>query len=325
MAVEKEDDTTDVGVEEQAERLTQQVRDKVKAAKEEEADEPADNEPDDDDEPDTEEVEGEPTRKEKRANRWREVQERAERAERAAEAAIAAQQQLMQQFIASQQSREPQVDPRQQLDDTYEKTELELIDLRRTYSMREHQYAQAGQQMPQEELLGFVRKQRDLEVRKQAAMSDYYVTQNGYRQDPRQQQIQTELAVLRAQHADVFANRAATFHVDYAYKRMTMAEGKPESIATAQEAIAEARKVILKQGSSARPTQAAKSKYTGGSSGAGGGAAVREGTPVLKINDSGKRMADMAYPHITDDNKRYETWMKAVYKKDRERKAQGKT
>lgn len=323
MAVEKDDDTTDVGVEEQAERLTQQVRDKVKAAKEEAADEPEDDVPDDDDEPETEEAAGEPTRKEKRANRWREVQERAERAERAAEAAMAQQQQIMQQLIAMQQPREPQVDPRQQLDDTYEKTELELIDLRRTYSMREHQYAQAGQQMPQEELLGFVRKQRDLEVRKQAAMSDYYVTQNGYRQDPRAQQVQTELAVLRAQHADVFANRAAAFHVDYAFKRMTQAEGKPDTIATAQEAIAEARRMVLKQG--AKPTQSSKAKYTGGSSGAGGGAAAREGTPVLKINESGKRMADMAYSHITDDNKRYETWMKAVYKKDRERKAQGKT
>lgn len=324
MAVEKDDDTTDVGVEEQAERLTQQVRDKVKAAKEEPP-EPDDSDDDDDADEPADETEGEPTRREKRANRYREMQERLEQSERRAEAAAAAQQQLMQQIIASQQPREPQVDPRQNFETAYEQTELELIDLRRTYSMRENQYAQAGQAMPQDELLGFVRKQRALEERKQGAWSDLYVQQRGYNQDPRAQQVQTELAVLRAQHSDVFANRAAALHVDYAYRRMTQAEGKPDTIATAHEAVAEARRMVLKQGGAPKPTTASRSKYTGGSSG-GGGAAVRDsGTPVLKIGESGKRMADMAYPHITDDKKRYETWTKAMYLKDRERKAQSKT
>ena len=318
MAAEKDDVEVESSVDEQAERLTQQVRDKVKAAKEEAEPEPEEEEEGSDDSDEADE-EPEPTRREKRANRVREFQERMERAERAAQAAMESQQQLMQQLIAMQQPREPQVDPRESFNKTYNQTEYELIELRGLYSQRAQEYAAAGHRMPREEVDSFIEKQRELELKKQQAWSDLYVQQNNFRQDPRAQQVQTELAVLKAQHADVFANKAASLHVNYAYQRMIHAEGKPDSITTAQAAIEEARKVVLKQGTTPKPSAGAKAKYTSQGTGAGGSA--RDGTPVIKIGKEGERMADAALPHIKDDKKRYEMWGKMMYAKDRERKA----
>jgi hypothetical protein len=324
MAADNDDVEVESGsVDEQAERLTQQVRDKVKAVKKEEADKEEPEETDDDGDDDAEvetDDDPSPTRREKRQNRWREMQEAREQAERRADAAMAAQQQMMQQLMAMQQPREPQVDPQESFNKTYNQTEYELIELRGMYSQRAQEYAQAGQRMPREEIDHFIGKQRELELKKQQAWSDLYVTQNNFRQDPRAQQVQTELAVLKATHADVFANKAAALHVNYAYQRMIHAEGAPDSIVTAQKAVEEARRVVLKQAATQKPSQGTKAKFTSQSTGAGG-AARAGGTPVIRIGKEGERMADAALPHIKDDKKRYETWGKMMFAKDRERKA----
>lgn len=325
MAAENDDvEVESGGVDEQAERLTQQVRDKVKAAKKEEeaaeeADDSSDDEGDDDAEVETDD-DPSPTRREKRQNRWREMQEAREQAERRAEAAMAAQQQMMQQILAMQQPQQPQADPRESYNKTYLETEKALIRLRGQYSQRAQAYAQAGHDMPDSEVEDFIVRQQELEFRKQEAYSELYVQKNNFRQDPRAQQVQTELAVLKATHADVFANKAAALHVNYAYQRMIHAEGAPDSIVTAQKAVEEARRVVLKQSTTQKPSQGTKAKFTSQSTGAGG-AARAGGTPVIRIGKEGERMADAALPHIKDDKKRYETWGKMMFAKDRERKA----
>lgn len=312
---EKEEES----VEDYADRLTKQTKDKVKAA-EEQDDEP-EEEPEPavevDDDPDEEPV----TRRERRQNRVKEFESRAERAEREAAELRVQQNQLMQQLISMQQPREPQVNHEQEFDQAYENTEMELIRLRGMYSQRANQYQQAGQEMPEAELKQFIRQQQQLEVRKQSLLSDAYVRSRGYTQpDPRQQQAQMEVAALKANHADVFANPDAAEYVNFAFNSLRR-KGRPDSLETAQAAIAEARRVILKQGpTGGRPTQAQKAKYTGSASGAGGQAG-REPVPVIKLSESGKKMADAAMPHIKDDKKRYELWGKRMWEKDKERKA----
>lgn len=320
MNAKDREEREEESVENYAERLTKETKDKVKAA-DEQPDEP-EEEPEpavevEDDDSDEERV----TRRERRQARVKEFESRAERAEREASELRAQQNQLMQQLIALQQPKEQPVDYERQLDEQYESTEMELIRLRGVYSQRAQQYQQAGQEMPEAELRHFIRQQQQLELKKHSIIGDAYIRRNGYAApDPRQQQAQMEVAALRAQHADVFANQAAALHVDYAFKRLR-AEGKPDTLETAQAAVAEARRVILKQGpAGGKPTQAQKSKYTGSASGAGGQAG-REPVPVIKLSEQGKKMADAALGHIKDEKKRYETWGKRMWEADKARKS----
>lgn len=319
MNAKDRDDSDAERVADYADRVTKDIKDKVKAAEEQEDEPEEESEPavEVDDDPDDEPV----TRREKRANRVKEFESRAERAEREASELRAQQQQLMQQLIAQQQPKEPPVDYERQLDEQYESTEMELIRLRGMYSQRAQQYQQAGQEMPEAELRQFIRQQQQLELKKHSIIGDAYIRRNGYSApDPRTQQAQMEVAALKAQHADVFANQAAALHVDYAFKRLR-AEGKPDTLETAQAAVAEARRVILKQGpTGGKPTQAQKAKYTGSASGAGGQAG-REPVPVIKLSEQGKKMADAALGHIKDEKKRYETWGKRMWEADKARKA----
>lgn len=312
MAKEQDDDTPQgtESAEESAERHIAKVRQRVKepAESEPERDETDDDDSDDDgsDEPD-DRADGEPTRREKRQNRFREMQDRAERAERAAEAAAAAQQRIMEQLVAQRQPQEPQEDVEARERDAFVQVQQDQIELSRRYNARIRELQEAGQAMSDDEQRRFAGINYDIERRKTKVLADQYTRLNAPPPvDPAHQQRQAEISILRAQHADVFANRAAALHVDYAFRRMTQAEGRPDSLATAQAAIEEARKVVLKKGA---PTQATKSKYTGSSTGAGGPA--REGGQhVVKMGPEAKRMADAAFPHIQDDKKRYEHWAK---------------
>lgn len=295
---------------------------RVKKASKEESEDPKPKKPesqdDDDDEVEFEDdgddgdIPNEPTRKEKKRARYREQQERAERAERAYEQAMANQQALMQQIIASQQqSREP-AQPNKSFEDRYRDTEFELVDLRQEFSRRSMEYAQAQQNMPRDELARFIDRQREIEVRKQELLSERYIERNNLlpqQVDPRQQQAQMELAVLRAQYADVTQNQQAALYTDYAYKRLR-AEGKPDTIETARLAFEEARKTVLKKTPSApRPTEAQRSRYTGQPNGAAPARGGEEGGPkLIKMTKEMRRMADTAYPHIKDDKKRWKLW-----------------
>lgn len=314
-------DTEETGSAEEAdERRVREVKEKVKAAREEPKEEP-EEESDEDVEDDSEDDEqGEPTRREKRANRYKEAMERAEAAERRAEALAAQQNQLMRQMLQAQQPREPQVDQRRQIEEEYEAVELDLIDLRSRYSQRAAQYHQQGMEMPREEMRQFIAKQRDLEFRKHNLIGEQFVRERNYgAPDPRMQQIQMEKEIIRVQNQDVFNSRPAQIHADYAFKRM-LAEGKPDSLATLQAAVAEARQVVLKKGSPQKPSQNQKAKYTGASTGAGGPAREGGGVPVIKVSPEGRRMADAAFSHIKDDKKRYEAWGRLMYQKEQERR-----
>lgn len=323
MAVDT-DDTE--GVDSATERDIEKVK---KAVREAEEPKPRREEaPDDDDDveidDETEDDEGgEPTRREKRQNRFREAQERAERAERAAEQLTAQQNQLMQQLIQMQQPRQAEA-PVKSFDDSYEEAEMGLISLRQEYAQRQHYYAQAGQPMPDAELKSYIARNRDLEVRKQSVLSDEYVRRNNYQQpDPGRQQAAMELAVVRAQYADVCQSRVAGLHVDYAYKRM-LTEGRPDSIHTVQAAFEEARRVVLKRENSTKPTKNQQAKYTGQSTGAGGPARAEGSTGPQRIvmTKDMRKMADQAFPHIQDDKKRWKTWYESKSKVEASRKTQ---
>lgn len=297
---------------------------RVKKASKEESEDPKPKKPEsqDDDDDDVEfeddgddgDIPNEPTRKEKKRARYREQQERAERAERAYEQAMANQQALMQQLIASQQPRDP-VQQEKPFEEQYRSAELALVRFRQDYSRRANEYAQAGQQMPEAELMEYIDRQRELEWNKQAVMSRRYIETNNLlpqQSDPRQQQAQMELAVLRAQYADVTQNQQAALYTDYAYKRLR-AEGKPDTIETARLAFEEARKTVLKKTPAApRPTEAQRSRYTGQPNGAAPARGGEEGGPkVIKMTKEMRRMADAAFSHIKDDKKRWKAWYEA--------------
>lgn len=320
----KEDE--DLGVQEANERDIEKVRKAAKESEEPKAKEPEDD-GDDDDDVEIDDTDEEPvTRNERRQNRFREVAERAERAERAAEEMRAQYQQLMQQQMQLMQQQATPPQQGKSFEDSYREVEMELIRLRGDYSNRLQQYANAGRDMPQDELASYIDRNRDLEVRKQSLLSDNYIERNNLRPqqvDPRQQQIQMELAVIRAQNADVFQNRVAALHVNYAYQRM-LAEGKPDTIQTASAAIEEARRVVLKKGpagSATQPSQAQKARFTGQSAG-GSGPAREQGQPqrIVMTKDM-RRMADAALPHIKDDKKRWSTWYKQQHEAGAKSKA----
>lgn len=317
MATDNDDKELEGGTDDAAERHINSVKEKVREAKERER-EP---EPDEDEEAEVVEVEEEdetdtPTRREKRSNRYREEREAREAAERRAEVLAAQQNELMQRLIELQRPKEPEVDHQADLSKEYRATERELIRLRSEYSQRAAQYEQAGQRMPDAEIDEFIGRQEKLELRKHAIIGDNYVRERGLQApDPRKLQQQMEISVLRAQNTDVFNNADAAEYVNYAYRRL-LRSGQPDNIATVQAAVVEARKTILKKADSPKPTQNQKAKYAGG--GVGGGSASE--TPVFRITEAGKRMADSAYSHIKDDNKRYQMWAKSQLEAQRKAK-----
>lgn len=304
MAVKKDllsDDEDDVRSAD--ERATAQMRKEIEKAEREEPEPESDDEDvelelgDDDDDDDER-----PSRRERRGNRYREAIERAERAERAAQETQA----LISQMLLQQQAqRTPEADPEAELQQTIDKLYEEHEMVYEAYRAK----AAAGKLTPEDEL-ATRKKVREIEMKKLQAVAAHQNRQSGQARQLSPQQVQQQLIV--AEYQDVLSDQRK-YNLARAYHHQRLAEGIPDSPQLAKEAMEHARAVSNgNYRPRSAPSQAARSKLTGGGVGGGRGGTNSGETERTKIvmNKDYRKMADAMYGHIKDPVERYRKWAK---------------
>jgi hypothetical protein len=326
MTIENDDQN----VEAANDRAIEEMRAKVRAPEAEKPEKverkpaPEDDEEDEELSLDDDEEEGddeaEPaeqlTRKERRRNRLREVQEKARAAEERAEAAERAYQAMLE-AQEQQRTAEPvqHEHPAQRDYDAEYKAKWDEQQRVADYAnMLNEKYERQGQRMPKEEYDQLLAYAQRLEQDRQRIQYERFHAEKQPQQ--RQQPAPVVHPVVRAMHAefpDVFTDPLAKEQVKINYKR-ALREGKPDNPDTLRAAVIEARHQHLGVKPPApKPTANAKAKFTG--SGSGGQAGQRGADApknVVMMTKEMKRMADAAYPHIEDNAKRWKTWAKTA-------------
>ncbi|MDR5684507.1 MAG: hypothetical protein QN163_10885 [Armatimonadota bacterium] len=133
------------------------------------------------------------------------------------------------------------------------------------------------------------------------------------RPDPMRQQVERIRARMEVKYADVMDNPRALRYARGEYERM-VARGAGETVETAERAFEAARAEFSPQRQTANPA-----KYTGAGGSGGGGAAP---TQTFTMTANHIKMADAAYPHISDPTERYRTYAKALLKRRQSRAGQ---
>jgi hypothetical protein len=260
---------------------------------------------DDDDEEDPIDVAPQdrgPSRREKRANRFREAKEEAERAqqaridaERNAAAATERARLLEGALQHANQQRQQQVvqeDPEidnalREQDNIAAEFQARQLDRHRPITTDEHKE--------------FIRRARINEGRLQEARTRKVLRESGIRPQPNQ----IEQAIM-ARHSDVFANPSAANWAQ-ARRNQKLAEGRPDTMDTLDESMEEARRQF-KIG-----RQREESELRDRLGGAPRGGAVQRsetGRRTVKMTKTFKKMADAKFPHIKNDMERYKAWAK---------------
>lgn len=248
-----------------------------------------------------EEEEPRPSRKQRRANRYREQEERANAAERERD-------ELRERLDRLESSHREQVQGfarrvaesgpgpsshEDSLAGVYKKQEELLSDY--------NSLLKSGQMTPDVERR-YQDRYREIEREKLEAVAREQIQRM-------QPQIENDAQVraIRERNRDVFGDHRASAWAKGRYEQM-VADGEPASEATIEKAIDESRR-RFRLGGYKEPTQRDRSRYTGSSPGPAGSSGRSFAlTPQLK------EWADETYPHIPE-SKRYQHWFNEVGKK----------
>lgn len=318
---QEEDEATEESSTAANERDMQALREAEKpAAREEQDDDPGPAlefreaaQDDDREEPDDEPQERPQSRRERRGNRYREAIERAERAEQAALRAEQLAQQLQQRVQAPPQQQAPDMASRYEED--YARNQQEQLSLAEFYQLRDRE---TQGRMPEEERQRFLARSRELQLQaSEIAVARAQTLQQSRAQPP----VDPYVAMLRAKYSDVNSNPIAHGEARQFYLKQRAA-GVPEGPDLLEKALEHGRAYLRGEASprqSKRPSAQQQSKYTGSAPGSsqarGGGEGKSNGRVTLPEGLSMKefrRMADKAFPHIKDDQKRYTHYYRSV-------------
>jgi len=250
----------------------------------------------------------EPTRREKKKNRFAEQIRRAEAAE--AEA-----QRLRAELEASRRVAPPP--PTTPAPDPYE-DKIRDAEKRRAqlFEAYNNAVAASGQQgMAKEVHDDYLGRARDID----AELTDLRVERKLARVNASAPGDQAKL-MIRARHADVFAHPLAAAEAEVAYKRATaprslQGDGKPDNLETLDEVMEEVRKRYRlgnhrHGGHDVDPAQARR--YAGVPRGTGAPVAARSG---YKMTDLDREMADIAFPNLPP-KERYQLYARDMGKKE---------
>ena len=244
-----------------------------------------------------------PSRKEKRLNRYRKLSEEVA--------------QLKQQLAERQQTppyippqyQEPQRQPSASQHDDDVSSELQAVyDQQRELQLR---YAKLSDSERESRYDEFYRQAQKLDIEK-----NKLIARDTARIEAQRAQKQAQADLIRTQNADIFnwrppganphSNPTGGAYFESVWKRMVLAEGKPDTYETMNAALAETRRV-LKIGRSPSPSEGLKSKFGG----APRGGAAKEAPKSFPMTKQYKRMARAAYPHLPEE-KAIEKWVKTT-------------
>lgn len=298
-----EDDDDDKGAEEANRKAVEEVKKKA-AEKEEDGEGPieiavGDDDDDDDDAP------APPSRREKRANRYREQIERAERAERDRDA--------LNQRIAQLEANLRQPPPAPPGPPEPDPLETELDKVMHEQDVLYQSYQQRAASLSPAEHEAFTKKARDLQRKMLLLGGQMAVRKEGGAQDPQQMRRAMVAERMMQDHGDVISDEKKRMYADGEWRRL-VARGAPDNWDTVEKAMEATRDAFgMQRKRPVAPSASLKSKLSGVSKGAGGGAG--EGRTTVTMTESYKRMADAMYPSIKDKGARYRLWANKVGRK----------
>lgn len=255
--------------------------------KEEDDDEPAERPPE--------------TAETRRRNRYREQIERATAAEvrsRQLEEENRALREMQLHALRQQPFAQPSAQTADPLDTEIKSTQAQRRRLFDVYTLAvQNRALQPGDQER------YIEESEALEEKMQGLRIKKHLRDNTPRVDP---QVE-EFNYVRNSNPDVFGNPRAVMTLQSIYYRKR-AQDRPDSRETLEEAIDETRKELRLGPYRNMPvSQNTKEKYTGVPRGMGTNA--NEAQPVqIKMDKHMRKMADAAFPHIKDQNKRYQQW-----------------
>ncbi len=278
----------------------------LKDPEELEKDLPEGDEPDEREEPEIaepKEHEGEvevaiTPRKERRANRVKEFEERANRAEREREDLRAELQRARQQQPAQHQPQgNPQVAQQNRVQIAMNNVYEEIDRLHKEYEIAASRpgFSEADRR-PYEE------RSRRLDMQKLAIIAEARAPQ----MDVNQLVKQVQWRAFESEHHDVFGNEQIKGWAWAAYNQK-VAEGHPETRELAMETLDRARVrfgLRPRNGRGSNPDQATRQRLTGVSSRSAGG--DPGGDPIVKMTKHDRRMAVELYPQLSEK----EAWQK---------------
>lgn len=242
------------------------------------------------------------SRKGRRANRFREAQERAEAAERAraeAEERAARLQEAILLRLANGQPQSQQSEAKDPLDSKIES----LREQRKRLRAQAAAMARAGMNIPDDLEADYER----LEMEIAETVAEKRISSR--REDPEESERRTVQRALQLQHPEVYGDPRATRWAKGRFEQL-MADpssaGKPE-IAVVRQALMDAEV----QFGFKRPSvsEGQKAKYAGRSAGASGAASPAK---TVTLSKEERRMADTLYDHIKDPKKRYVEYARKV-------------
>lgn len=303
MAKKKDDDDN----EDRGSAATARDIERVRAGAKEAPDDHDDGEevdldaaPDDDKEPEPKKPRSE-RRQERGEDFVRQANERAEAADRRAQALEAR--------LAAAESRLPKEKP---ADDPAE------AELKQAYDDQKDLYkvyqAVQGRKggATAEEIEEFQAKGQAIERRKMIAAAK--IAGGGQRQGASTEDVvvQVRRQQMAERNSDIVAD-ANRLRWAQGRMQMELAEGKPDTEATVEDVMEQARRKFGLPSKRTRPAPSAADKRRLGGMGRGGGSSDARRT--LSLSRTDKDMADAAFPHVKDERKRHEMWARGAGRK----------
>jgi hypothetical protein len=263
-----------------------------------------------DDEDAPEEGEERISRRERRRNRFRELQGQNEELKKR----LGTLEELAQRLpdsnaIASQVQQNLQA---QQQGDPFE-YELQRIRREQTELAELYHAKRSKGELTAEQDREYRSRAQDLEDRRVDVIAERKIRQRAPQQGLTEQQV--VIANLRAQNPDVFGNQRTTTHAVAVYQQL-VAQGFPQDMETANEAIERTREAFSlpsRSGSGRRrepaPTPSQRERYAGSPAGGAGAGRAEPRANTVKITPEVRIMADAAFPHIKDPVARLQKWV----------------
>lgn len=202
-------------------------------------------------------------------------------------------------MIGGNQPRRQEADPIDaELEDVYERQQAIIM------------RAQSGH-LDAEEIKKLEGAARKLDQRKHE-LSAAKVMRAHERANPRQPQVDPQVAAMQMNYPDVYASRQAiTWAQGYAIQKAAR-EGRDVDIEMVKESFEQARRQFATRPSA--PSDAAKAKYAGAGRGAGSAGGGGGGERIVKMGTPEKKMAQALYPDLKSEDA-WKKWAKGPGKR----------
>ncbi|MDX2253284.1 MAG: hypothetical protein NW202_13445 [Nitrospira sp.] len=242
-----------------------------------------------------------PSRDERRANRFRELQEERD--------ALARQKLELEHALSLSQRRQVHEEPQSKRNPDVERIDAELQDVFTQEEILLREIRAKADSMTPEQMERYRKQGREIEIKK-GTLINRRARAESAEEDRRQMADAAVQSQLYSKYKDVLDNQDARTYAEGLIRVKSVTErGRKTLDEITEDAMAETRRVVLRQ---ARPTRtpSERSRFDGGPKAAGGSGPDTGPVTQVVMHKAFRRMANEAFPHIKDENERYKRWAK---------------